>query len=608
LKNRNLIKLIVLLFIVIGSSSVGYAQPGNNDVKLASYYFNKGEFDKAEVYYLKLFKKNKTKGFFEKYFECLMQQKKYAEAEKTINKQIKKNPLDISYQFRLAEIYEKTKRDQKAVSIYEKMIENMSPIQNRVQLLGKTFVSKGKNDYALKVYLKGRKIIKNGYPFNIELAKIYATKQETRLMVNEYLDLINYSYSYVRTVQTYLSRQIDFEEKGEDVSILREELIVRVQDDPSNKYFNDMLIWFYLQQKEFSSAIIQAKAMDKRLNLKGKKVFEIGNICKDNKSYSNARKAYKYVIDLGSSSYYYKTAVQNNLEVSFLEVTEKGSFTPSELNSVALDFESALRTMGKSKESVKIIEQLAKIYAFYIDQPDKAEALIEETFSMQLSSLQKAKFKVLLGDVKVINDKIWDASLLYMQIAKSFSEEPIGHEAKFKNAKVFYYDGEFEYAKAQLDVLKASTTKLIANDAMQLALLLQDNLGVDTTQAPVQMFAHADLLLQQNKYQLALNELDSIQAQYPFHSLVDEILFKKGEIYQKKQNWTKAIYYYEKVLTTYGFDILGDDATFRIAKIYDENLNDKENAATYYKMILFDFGGSLYTAEARKRYREIKGI
>jgi TolA-binding protein len=215
---------------------------------------------------------------------------------------------------------------------------------------------------------------------------------------------------------------------------------------------------------------------------------------------------------------------------------------------------------------------------------------------------------VLLGDVYVVDDKIWDASILYMQVSKDFSEEPIGHEAKFKNAKVFYYDGEFEYAKAQLDVLKASTTKLIANNAMQLSLLLQDNLGVDTLQKPVQMYAKADLLLQQNRYNDALNQLDSIEAKFPFHNLTDEILFKKAQIYERMQNWTKAIEFYDVVVSSYAHDILGDDAAFRIAKIYDLNLNNPDKAAEYYKKILFEFSGSLFTAESRKRYREIKNV
>jgi tetratricopeptide (TPR) repeat protein len=585
-------------------SQTSFAQ---DDIKLADYYYNKGEFDKAETYYEKLYKKYQTKSFFEKYFDCLMFQEKYDEAEKLALKQIKRDKYDISYQFYLADVYEATNQNEKANAIYNELINELPPIQSRIQNLGKLFVERNKYDFALKTYLKGKKMVKGGYQFNLELADLYAMQNNPKKMIQEYLDLLEYSSTYRGIIQNYLARNIDFEEDTEKVEILKEELLTRIQKHPNKTEYNELLIWLYLQKKEFKGAVIQAKALDKRIDNTGRKVFEIGNVCKTNQDYENARDAYKYVINLGPSKPYYSAAIQNNLEVGFLELTEKSNYNKTALQSIANDYENALAELGKNRETIEIIERLAQIYAFYLDQPQKAENLIKDALNIPITPLQKAQLKVLLADVYIVNDKIWDASILYMQVANDFSEEPLGHEAKFKNAKVFYYDGEFEYAKAQLDVLKASTTKLIANDAMQLSLLIQDNLGIDTTTAPLMMYAKADLLLQQNKFNQALSMLDSIESKYPFHSLVDEIIFKKGEIYEKMQQWDKAVEYYEIVSSSYAFDILGDDATYKIAKIYDYNIGDKEKAAEYYKKILFEFQSSLYTADSRKRYREIKG-
>ncbi len=596
---------VIVAILLLGWSQIAIAQ---DDVKLADYYYNKGEFDKAEVYYAKAVKKYDSKTIFEHYIDCLINLQKFDEAEKQVNKKVKKFKYDNFYKFQLANIYELTDRQNQANHIYQQLIDDLPPIQNKVSLLGREFIDRSKYNYALQTYLKGRDMLKKGYQFNIEIADIYARQNKKDLMIKEYLNLLEYSPTYKNIIQTYLSRNIDFEEDVENVELLKNELLIRIQKYPSKTFYNEMLIWLYLQKKEFAGAVIQSKALDRRTNNDGAKVFNIANVCKANKSYNNARKAYKYVIDLGEKSPYYKKAVQENLEVSFLEITEKGNFSKQDLTLVALDYENALKELGKSNQTIGIIERLAKIYAFYLNQPQKSEQLIKDALKLNISSLEKAKLKVLLGDIYIVDNKIWDASILYMQVAKDFSEEPIGHEAKFKNAKVFYYDGEFEYAKAQLDVLKASTTKLIANDAMQLSLLLQDNLGIDTTQAPVMMYAKADLLLQQNKYNQALAQLDSIEAQYPFHSLVDEILFKKGEIYQKMQNWSKAIEYYNQVLVNFSQDILADDACYRIAQIYENNIGDKEKAANHYKKILFEFSGSLYTAESRKKFRTIKGV
>lgn len=582
-----------------------YGQPRDNDTKLAGHYFGKGQFEKAEIYYQKSFKKYDSQLYFDRYFLCLFYQEKFVEAEKLVKKRIKRDPYTITNQFKLADVYKETNRENEADKIYDNLIQELPPIQTRVENLGKTFQSKGMYDYALQTFLKGRKILKKGYGFQLELASLYSLLNRPSDMIEEYLNLLDYSPVYVRTVQTYLSRVVDFETDKELVEMLREEILLKVQKNPDQEVYNEMFIWYYLQKKEFNGAVIQAKALDKKKDESGRRVLEIGNVCQANGAYREAMKAYQYVIDLGSKYPNYHIAVQSKLAAEFEELTQRKSFTQDEIKTVAEDFEVALQDMGKTSRSLGVMEQLARIYAFHLNDTKKAMALVNECLELPVGRQEIARLKILKGDIHVVSNDIWDASLLYMQVEKAFSEDVIGHEAKFKNAKVFYYDGEFEYAKAQLDVLKASTSKLIANDAMQLSLLLQDNLGIDTTTAPVQLYANADLLLTQNKFDEAIAILDSLERGYPFHSMVDEVLFKKAEIYEGQQNWSKAVELYTVVVESYSHDILGDDATMRLARIYETRLDNREKAAEYYKKILFDFSGSLYTAEAREKYRNI---
>lgn len=582
-----------------------YGQPRDNDTKLAGHYFGKGQFEKAEIYYQKSFKKYDSQLYFDRYFLCLFYQEKFVEAEKLVKKRIKRDPYTITNQFKLADVYKETNRENEADKIYDNLIQELPPIQTRVENLGKTFQSKGMYDYALQTFLKGRKILKKGYGFQLELASLYSLLNRPSDMIEEYLNLLDYSPVYVRTVQTYLSRVVDFETDKELVEMLREEILLKVQKNPDQEVYNEMFIWYYLQKKEFNGAVIQAKALDKKKDESGRRVLEIGNVCQANGAYREAMKAYQYVIDLGSKYPNYHIAVQSKLAAEFEELTQRKSFTQDEIKTVAEDFEAALQDMGKTSRSLGVMEQLARIYAFHLNDTKKAMTLVNECLELPVGRQEIARLKILKGDIHVVSNDIWDASLLYMQVEKAFSEDVIGHEAKFKNAKVFYYDGEFEYAKAQLDVLKASTSKLIANDAMQLSLLLQDNLGIDTTTAPVQLYANADLLLTQNKFDEAIAILDSLERGYPFHSMVDEVLFKKAEIYEGQQNWSKAVELYTVVVESYSHDILGDDATMRLARIYETRLDNREKAAEYYKKILFDFSGSLYTAEAREKYRNI---
>ena len=212
-----------------------------------------------------------------------------------------------------------------------------------------------------------------------------------------------------------------------------------------------------------------------------------------------------------------------------------------------------------------------------------------------------------LADVLILQDDIWQASLYYMQIDKDFKFETIVSEAKFKNARIFYYDGDFKFAQSQLDILKVSTSKLIANDAMKLSVLITDNLGLDSNYTAMYQFAQADLLLEQHQYERAFRLYDSINAAFPDHGLADEILLRKAQAMRYQGKWQEALDYLNKIVTYHMDDILSDDAIFTIAEIYENNLHDKEKATEYYKKILFECKGSLLTVEARKRYRALRG-
>jgi len=601
------IGFLFCLLLFVATSSL-YAQPPDNDTKLATYYYDKGEFAKAEVYYDKLYKQYKSKIYFERYFMCLFYQQRYDECEALAEKQSKRDPYDLDCKFLLAMVYEETDRQADADQIYRQMITDLEAVQSRIDYLGGAFKQRGKYDLALETFLKGREILKKGYGFQLELAELYSLLNQPEKMIQEYLNLLDYSPSYLKTVQTYLVRVIDFSADEDRMEMLRTELMLRIQKNPEADHYAEMLIWFYLQKKEFNGAVIQAKALDKRKEANGKRVFEVAQICQVNKAYDAAVKAYDYIIALGQNSPYYNLAVESTLRIEFTLLTERSDYTTESLTALAAKYELALVTLGKSSQTVGLFIQLGKIYAFYLNQPDKAEAIVKEALLLPVNARQRAELKILLGDIYIVSGRIWDASLLYMQVEKEFSEDIIGHEAKFKNARVFYYQGEFDYAKAQLDVLKASTSKLIANDAMQLSLLLQDNLGIDTTKAPVQLYANADLLIQQNRYVEALAMLDTLIKRYPFHSLADEVLFKKAEIYEQLHNWEKALEFYLMVYESYGHDILADDAVIRIARIYDFRLNDKVKASEYYKKVLFEFSASLHTAEARDRYNEIQTL
>jgi tetratricopeptide (TPR) repeat protein len=577
-----------------------------SDAQLASQYYQGGEYDKALIYYDKLYEKQPNDFYYQYLLKCYLQMEDYKGGEKLIKKHLKTNNLP-KYKVDLGSIYEATQNQSKAKQLYEKTIKNLEPDQQQIIQLANAFVQKGKNEYALQTYLKARKLIRH-YPYNIEIAKIYAAQRKHDAMIKEYVSLLEINPSYQVTVQNALLNTISFEKGNKESELLKSELIKMNQKNPSKEIYAEMLIWVYIQMQNFNGALIQAKALDKRLNEDGTRVMHLAEIALTNEKYDIAASAFNYVIDKGNKSYFYIDAKMSLLKCLQTKITSTPDYTKEDLTTLETKYEETIEELGESFQTAPIIRELAQLQAYYLNKIEEAVANLENLLTIRnVDRHLKAQCKLDLGDFLVIKDEIWDASLYYSQVDKDFKYDILGQIAKFKRAKTWYYTGHFKRAKGELDVLKGSTSKLIANDALWLSNLITDNTGIDTTEIPMQLFAKADLLWTQNKDSFALETMDSITRIYPDHSLSDDILYQKYKMFYKRQKFEISKKYLEELLENYGDDILADNALFSLAELYQNVFKDDEKAMELYQKLLFDYKGSLFTVEARKRFRELRG-
>lgn len=597
-----------VLFLIVFSSFAVQAQV-DTDLQLAQHYYSSGDFDKAKIYYVKLFDKDPSKFNFLRYYECLIQTNDKKEAEKILKKQCSSNRNDLEYQVMLGQFYEENQEPEKAQKLYASLIDDLQTDPNSIISLFNAFKAKGRNDLALTTIEKGRKLLKGTYPLHFQFAELYGATGQKEKMIAEYLDLLDFHSSYASSIQSLLSRQIDFSaDESKEYDLLKNALLERIQKKPDVSVYSEMLVWLFIQKRNFSGALTQMQALDKRLNEQGRRVLDLGRICVENKEYETARKCFKYVTNLGTEQLYYYQAETALLNTRFLEVTTNRNYSKEELDVTLLEYKTTIDRIGKKRSSISLIIEMCHIQAFYANQaPDAISTLTQALTIPGLTDMQKSEVKMELADIHVLHGDIWEASLYYMQIETDFKFEPIGHEAKFKNARIFYYDGEFDFAQSQLSVLKESTSKLIANDALKLSILITDNFGLDSNYQAMTWFANGDLLVEQHRYEEAFVLYDSIIKTYPYHSLGDEILIRKSKAMQDQGKWTEAIAFLEELLKYNGEDILADDALFQLGDIYENHMNNKEKATEYYKTLLFNFKGSLYSVEARKRFRTIRG-
>jgi tetratricopeptide (TPR) repeat protein len=541
--------------------------------------------------------------------ECLEKTNKGKEAEKVLKRLIDANPNDKDYMIALGDFYERNEQ----ISDRDKLFNNEIKIASKAGFttveLYNSFLKKGKTDWCIKALEAGKKEQKRNYDFSEQFAEIYAITGKTNEMIDIYFEMLDKNPNYAGTIQANLSRIIDFQtDQNGTYLTLKERLLERIQKKPNEFVYPEMLIWLFIQKKEFRSALVQANALDTREKGLGQRQINLASVCLENDDYESARACYQTIIDKGEDHPSYSTAKLRLLSTRYAEITkEKNVSKPLILEAVS-EFDAALLKYGLGRGSYQLAMEAAEIKAYYADQKDASIELLEKVLKVPgLTDLEVAKAKMLLGDVMVLKDDIWSASLYYMQVDKDFKFETIGSEAKFKNARVFYYDGDFNFAQSQLDVLKQSTSKLIANDAMKLSILITDNLGLDSNYTAMYQFAKADLLLEQHQFDKAFELYDSITTAFPAHGLVDEVLLRKAQAMKYQGKWEEAISYLDKIYTYHKYDILSDDAAFQMAEIYELNLDNKEKAIEYYKKILFECKGSLLTVEARKRFRALRG-
>jgi tetratricopeptide (TPR) repeat protein len=576
------------------------------DEQLAAQYMSSNEYDKAAELYERLFAKgNKSTYLYDNLLTCYFKLNHFDDAEKLVKKQQRRFEQSAYYAVDLGYVYEKSNQPEKAKKAYDNVINKLTPSYDAALETANAFRKRGKGDLAIACYLKVRKLNANNVNlFCVELAQLYADKHETSLMLNEYLNAIMQNPSMLEDVQGYLQLYLD---NDADFDLLKQTLQKKLKDYPASELYSEMLIWLYVQRKDFDNALVQTRAMDKRNKEQGRRLIGLADLAMANQRYDAATKVYNEVVLLGSEKPFYLQAKLGILKARNEKIFYSGKYQNTDLVALEQAYHQFLTEFGRYSFTASSIKELAQLQAYYLFKYDSAIVNYNELIAMpRLDNRFKSECKLDLGDIYVLKGEVWEAMLLYGQVDKEFLEDPLGQEAKFRNAKLSYYLGEFDWARAQLDVLKTATTQLIANNAIELSLQIQDN-TIDSNEEPMRWFARADLFYFQNRLADALVVLDSINLVYPKHELADDVVFKRAEIAIKQKNYTLAAQLFEQVYNEHGSGILGDNALYTLAQLNESKLNNLEQARKQYELFIEKYPGSFFLNDVRKSYRALRG-
>ncbi len=595
--------LLITSFLLIFATNL-YGQ--DDKILLANEYYNSGEMSKAKDIYENLARRAKNiPRIHNNYLELLTSTGDFKGAEIYIDRVLKFYPNFVNYHIDKGIIYKSKGEQERADKYFNKIIDLVKKGDFDVRATAQYFMRKRISEFAIETFKIGRKKANDKYKYSLELANVYRLTSNKDMMVEEYINFLKAhpeNVEYVKnTFQNILSEK-------EELVGMQDYLFDKLQEQPNEEIYSELLIWVNLQLKNFYQAFIQSRAFDKRFKTGGRKTMDVGIIAFENKDYKNTVTIFEYLIKEFPKSDNYVLAKKYLIKAR--EETVKNSFPIDtvEIRKLIVDYDALVNQVGYNPVTLEVMRSEALLYAFYLDQKERAIEILNKIIKRpRVNSNLVAKCKLDLGDIYLLTGQPWESTLLYSQVEKSKKEQPLGYEAKLKNAKLSYYSGNFSLAQSHLDILKLATSREISNDAIQLSLLIKDNTVLDTTDLVMKTYASIDLLLFQNKKQEAINALDKMLDDHPGHRITDEIYWLKAKILMELGQFDQAIILLDKIVNEYAYDILSDDAYFLMGKIYEEQLTDNQHAMEIYQDFLTKYPGSLFSAEARKRFRKLRG-
>lgn len=590
-------KRTLAIILVLFSLNISWAQ--NSEV-LADSYYKKGEFKKALVIYQNI---SKEKPYSYKYIYKIVdthqQLEQFDEAENILVQRLAKrrNPtllIELGYNFQLKDSINKAK------TLYKEAINYVDVNPNYIYSIAKKFEDHSLLPQAVEVYDKA-KILQPDKNYSIQLARIYGDQGNVGKMFENYIDYIAYRPNYLNNIKRAVSDFISENKDNENNIHLRRLLLKRIQQEPS-PYWYELLSWLYVQEKAYNKSFIQEKALYKRNPESLDRIIELAVTALNDNDDDTSKDIFNYILETTQDAGTALTAHQYILEIDTQNATSE-----KELTRIDDTYNNLFDEFGKSELTLPLQLAYGEFLAFHRKDTESATKFLRKSMKLNISEFQEAKVKLLLADILVLQEKFNEALIFYSQIQLSLKNSTISQEARFKVAKTSYYKGDFDWAESQLKILKSSTSQLIANDALDLKLLISDNKFEDSLQTALKYYAKADLFAFQNRTDEAISLLDRILEEHKGESITDQTLFKQAKLFEKKKQYNKAEANYLLIIKDWKEDILADDAHYHLAELYNTHLAKPEDAKQLYEKIIFEFEDSIYFIEARKKFRMLRG-
>lgn len=589
-----MMKRLILLFSALVYSALVFSQ----SEEIADDYFKRGEFEKALITYQKLNESSNNLNIFYKIIGTLQQLERYDEAQNVLINRIATfnfPPLlvELGYNYQL--------KDSLVLSdkYYNEAILKVEDNPVYTISIARQFENHSLLDEAIKVYKKGMELLPEAN-FNIQLARIYGEQGNIEQMFSNYIDYVEVKPTFLNNAKRAFSDFISENKDNENNIILKKLLLKKLQLQPDT-YWYELLSWLFVQEKEYDKSFTQEKALYKRNPESLDRIIELALTTVNAKAYDTTINIFNFILENSQDIDTVLLAHQYLLDIETINADNK------KLTEIDKKYLNLFNQFGAYEQTLGLQIAYGNFLAFHLQKPNEAIQFLKQSLKLNLSAFQEATVKLKLGDILVFQEKFNEALIYYTQIQANLKNSTISQDARFKVAKTSYYKGDFDWAESQLKILKSSTSQLIANDALDLKLLISDNKYDDSLHVALKMYAKADLFSFQNKTDEAISLLDKILVEHISESIIPQALFKQAQLFEQKKQYDKAEANYQSIIANYREGILVDDAYFYLAELYNNQLAEPEKAKALYEKIIFEHQDSIYFVDARKKFRMLRG-
>jgi len=567
--------------------------------QLAQNYFDKGDFEKAKITYEELLKTNTGNGYyFQRLIECYQQLQLLDQAETLIQTRLKQfnqsNLLvELGYNYQLKKDADKSKK------YYDQAIDRIRKNPSEVYAVAGVFEKKVQLQYALQAYELALSL-EPKFNFNYQMGLIYGQLGNTDMMIDKFLTEAYANQQNSVMIQNQLSRFLTEDSDAAFNEALKKALLLRAQKN-QDVFWNQYLSWFFVQQKEYGKAFIQEKAIYRRNPESFSSIVNLAQLSIEEGETDTAKEILTFVLE---NTRDLELLIQSH---TYLLKMRIDSAQEKDLKLIETDIDNLLKEFEITPYSLQLQILQAHFEAFRMQNPELGKAILKKALTLPLNRYQQADVKIELADILLFEEKFNQALIYYSQIEEDLKNDVMGHEASLKSAKTSYFKGDFMWAQKQFKELKAASSQLIANDALEYFLLINDNTVADSTQTALKQFAKADYLLYQNKNNEALAQFQSILKSFKGQEIEAVTLYRLGKTYEKLGDFQSALNQYQAIIDQHKEGIYIDEAYYFAAEIYRKSLQDPEKAKAFYEQIIFHHEDSIYFTDARKKYRQLRG-